>query len=301
MGNLFFINETLELSTVSISDRDQRFINFCKAMNLVKLEKDNLYATEDIFTIQFSYGNVFSDLFYKSWSEININPNLQGISNTAHSLFQSLFFAVPNMISIVNSYEEFFNLYEKFNIGYTGIEQNQNDYIPFVCCANTWLEWKCEWLSNNQNLIKWDDVEDLFLPNKKESDELLRQEIIKHGKESALIDKYENNIGQAFHDEVMRHKGSQIGAYTIEIGGKIAKINFYKYEVELSKKEQSECHSLRNIFSIISKDGSLQYISLDHAHGMFEFHNHTGAHQGEYKFNGSFNSEAEDDHSFRTL
>lgn len=301
MGNLFFINETFEFNKTPIAERDLRFINFCKAMNNVKLEKDELYATEDIFTIQLSYGNIFSDLFYKSWSEINNNPNLKGISNTAHSLFQSLLFAVPRMVQSVNTHQDFLELFEGLNFGNTGFQSDQNIHIPFICCENTWHLWKCDWLSKNQSLIVWDNIENPFLPNKKYSDQLLMEEIIAHGKEHELIVKHKNNVGLAFHEEVMRPKGPEIQAYTIEIGKKIAEANYYKYEEDLSKNEHSKSGSVRNIYSVISKEGTLQYISLDHAHGMFEFHNNKGKHQGEFKFDGSFNSKAEDDHSFKTI
>lgn len=301
MGNLFFINESLEFANFHPEQRDIKFINFCKAMNLAKLDKDNLYATEDIFTIQYSYGNVFNDLFYKSWSEIKTNPNLTGISSTAHSLFQSILFAVPSMISVIKSYEDFLSAYQEQNFGHTGIEQEKIAYKPFICCSDTWNEWKSRWLAKNQKLINWEVTEHPFLPNKKISDQILLREIIKHGKESELVEKYENKIGLAFHQEIMKHKGSQIEAYTLEIGTAIVESNYYRHETELSRAEQLKAHSPRNIFSLISSNGSIQYISLDHAHGMFEFHNSLGDHLGEFKFDGSYNSKAEVDHSLRTL
>jgi hypothetical protein len=100
----------------------------------------------------------------------------------------------------------------------------------------------------------------------------------------------------------MRQQGPNLAAYTIEIGGKIAKSNYYEYDAQLSANEtRAAGNSLRTIYKIIGNGGQLKYISLDHLHGMFEFHNFKGEHLGEFKFDGSFNSKAEPDHNFRTI
>jgi len=70
---------------------------------------------------------------------------------------------------------------------------------------------------------------------------------------------------------------------------------------ELSNLERQYAKSLREIYSIMNKDSKLQFISIDFAHGMFEFHDENGEHQGEYRFDGSYNSPKQPDHSFKCM
>lgn len=51
---------------------------------------------------------------------------------------------------------------------------------------------------------------------------------------------------------------------------------------------------------MINRDGKRQYISLDFAHGMFEYIDSHGNHIGEYRLTGDFNSSAQTDHGFKS-
>jgi hypothetical protein len=99
----------------------------------------------------------------------------------------------------------------------------------------------------------------------------------------------------------MKKKGHNTEAYTIEIGEKVAELNYYVYLPNLSRNERDETKSLRTIFRLVNRHGHKQYISLDHKHGMFEYHNSDGEHIGEFKFDGTFNSGPEVSHNLKTL
>lgn len=94
-----------------------------------------------------------------------------------------------------------------------------------------------------------------------------------------------------------------MNSYTQEIGGKICLGNAYTYEYQLSVAEsEANRREPRRIYSI-EKNGLKQYISLDFAHGMFEFHDHKGKHLGEFHFDGSPNKSADSKgkHDFKTI
>lgn len=99
----------------------------------------------------------------------------------------------------------------------------------------------------------------------------------------------------------MAHKGAERYAYAEKIGKQILKINGYMYETELSQREQVAAKSLRSIYSIINKSRYKQYVSIDFEHGMFELINHLNDHLGEFRFDGTYNSDPEPDHAFKTL
>lgn len=75
-------------------------------------------------------------------------------------------------------------------------------------------------------------------------------------------------------------------AYASKIGGEICRYNYYTYEKELSNLERQYAKSLREIYSIVNRNGNLQFISIDFGHGMFESHDENGKHQGEFRFDG---------------
>ncbi len=300
MGHLFIINDSLELEFVPVANRNTVFLNFCIAVDAARKVNDSFYATSDIYTRDYSYGTFIYDFLFARWDEIKNNQNLIGISSTTINLYHSLAMAIPGFIQVVQSHQEFEKQYSALHSGFSGFEMHHPP-DPFIYSYLSWQTWKQIWYRNNQNQIPWQANGDRFLPNLKESEKILLDEIKNHGKESELNVVHRGNIGLAFHEEIMRHKGHDTEAYTISIGKKILMANYFKYEDELSRDEQRLARSLRNIYSIISRNGDIQYVSLDHRHGMFEYHSEDGTHLGEFKFDGSFNSKAEVSHNLRTI
>jgi hypothetical protein len=299
MGKLFLINESFETSHRTEVDRDKVFINFCKSLDLAVTDGDQFYGTESLHTFQYSYGTLFYDLFFKGWDEINSKDTLKGISSTVHSLFPHLIFAFPNYVYLLESKEAFDQQNSEQHTGYSGFKL-LNTEIPDVYCDNSWHAWKCTWLCSHQGEIPWNIKMDKFLPNKHLSDRIILSEIVKHGVEHK-INEYKTT-GIAFHEEVLRQKGQDLAGYTREIGEKVLTANYYTFDKELTKKErEAGKNSLRSIYRLQNSVGRTQYISLDHQHGMFEYHNESGEHLGEFKFDGTINSKAEASHNFKTL
>lgn len=308
MGNLFLINESFETKNLSPERRDKLLINFCKALDAAMKDKDSIHGTIDIHTHTFSYGSLFYGFLLESITVVKNVETLKGISEVALGLYQALAFKVPGMIKINASKDAFIERFSQAHFGFSGF-----DFIdkpnPYVGCDICWWKWKIEWLAAHQNEVVWQQNIDLnrFLPNKLYSDGILLHEIIKFEKEESEKEKKEiifdkSTPGLTFHDKVMRSKGNDIPAYTKHVGGMIATANYYIFDAELSTKESlASQRSLRAIYKIIGEDGLNRYISLDHKHGMFEFHNYKGEHLGEYKFDGSYNSGPEVSHNFKTL
>lgn len=193
---------------------------------------------------------------------------------------------------------------------------------------STWHKNREIYFQRKQEEIDWDyrDNPDLsFLPNRHRSDILLQRKIDEfvdnlvkeearknrwtieeyNMKSStlrkAIEDKLDKNVGVTFHDKIMNDKDGSRKALADVIGTEICETNFYIYEDKLTKDERIASGSYRKIFRIISKSGKKQYISIDFAHGMFEFYNHKGEHLGEFRFNGMLNSQADSTHNLRTL
>lgn len=299
MGKLFILHESFELKTMSPNERDSVVSDYCKCIDLVLKNKDFLYAHKDIENYSYSYGDLYNGLIYRSWKEISSNPNLNGISSNTHNLFFTSLYQIPGLIYEKTSYCEFKSAYIKEHYGFNGFKF-KTEHTPYIYSEQTWKDWESQWLSLHQDEIKIDDVQDYFLPQKDCSITILKNELIKYKKDHLIKEKYNGNIAQAFHSEVMQRKGKELISYAIEISRHILNSNYYKFENSLSVKEQIACKSIRKIYSLTIAEKT-RYISIDFEKGMFEFHNSKGKHLGEYKFDGSFNKKAETNHDFKTL
>lgn len=299
MGHLFTINESLELKNTPEAERSKVFENFCKAVDTARKDRDIFYATEDIYYHTYSYGTFFTNLLYADWPTISKNQHLKGISSTVINLYHATAASIPNLVHIIESNERFNQQFEGMHIGNFGFEM-QHAPQPFIFDDPSWHIWKQIWLRNHQDEIAWNKVPDSFLPNMHVANILLKEEVIRHGKEPELK-KHNNNWNVTFYEEVMKKKGHETEAYTIELGKRIAEANYYQFDDELSKREQKASGSLRNIYRLRSRNGDNQYLSLDHKHGMFEYHSRNGEHLGEYRFDGTYNSEAQASHNLKTL
>ncbi|MBN8876850.1 MAG: hypothetical protein J0I32_04835 [Sphingobacteriales bacterium] len=299
MGHLFLINDSFEIENIPESKRDKIFRDFCDAVENAMKSKDSFHGLPEIHNREYSYGTFYYDFLFQGWPVVNQNPALKGISSTTLNLYHSLVFAIPGLVSLLPSDSIFLDQFQYLHYGYSGFAMPSCPN-PYVSCYSSWFEWKRLWLSQHQVEIVWKNGDDDFLPNKTLSDEILWKEVISHGMEDKLP-KYKGNRTITFYEEVMKKKGPNTEAYTIEVGKKVAEANYYIYLPVLSRNERDAVKSLRTIFRLIGRNGSPQYISLDHKHGMFEYHNERGDHRGEFKFDGSYNSEAQNSHNFRTL
>lgn len=300
MGNLFLILESFETSNIPQNLRDRIFINFCDAVKFIKAYPDNLFGSADLYIHNFSYGN-FYKLLFGAWPDIKNIPSLKGLSSTAVSYFHQIMFDKPGLFKLIDSKNDFDVQFSESNYGYSGFDGDGYP-SPYIKCRDSWINWKCDWLKENQGEILWDKANDNFLPNKDFSNEILKEEVIKHGAHHKLSQN-NNSFSVTFYEEVLKKKAPhEKEAYIKNVGCRIVKMNYYKFEIGLTRKERNSAGgSLRAIFSLIGKNGTTQYISIDHKHGMFEYYDCRGIHQGEFRFDGTPNKPANSTHNLKSL
>lgn len=289
MGNIRIIPIGMETCDIEEELRDKTISDFLKMKDCAEKENDKFYATDSTYSHNYSYGNLFSDLIFSSWMEIKEKPSLRGIKQITYSLLQESFKHYPKAL---NTDADFNMLPEpKTNAGF----RKNNNPETYICDIESWTEWHQNWLTTHQELIDWSLSENDLFPNPQAIKDIITAELRKHGRPIT------GDIVTEFHDKIMRHKGTELKAYAEDIGNKICLRNCYVYEEELSKAEKEQSGSYRKIYSILNKDKKKQYISIDFAHGMFEFLDDHGSHKGEFRFDGSHNSDPEIDHSLKTL
>jgi len=308
MGKLFVLHESFEVSDYLPEERDYIYTDYCESLENI-YKNDVLYSSEELFSHRFKYGNLITDLIYKSWPEINSNPLLTGIKNTTHTLLHNLLIKCPNIIDEVISKELFSEVFVDEHMGNCDFKFESTDTL-FIYWDESWNNWTINWKREHTVEIITSDISDYFLPNKEFSTKLLKKELttrtLKNRRTSEnpleiLKKEYNDDVGLAFHNEIMKlnSRGDLMG-YAFKIGDAILNANFYKFESILTSSESKAFGSLRRIYSL-ERDHTKQYISIDFEKGMFEYHDYKGIHLGEYRFDGSFNKKAEASHNLKTL
>lgn len=85
---------------------------------------------------------------------------------------------------------------------------------------------------------------------------------------------------------------------TAKLAEKVANRNFYKYNPELSRhNDNNNTNNKSTPYQIFesSYENQKVYLSTDFEKGTFEVCNHRGIHQGEFFFNGNYNTNSKDD------
>lgn len=295
-GSLLVTAEGLETAKIPEVDRDRIILGFYSMKLMAERHHDRFYAFEVVYSHQYSYGVFYPGFVNMSWKDFQACETLKGISQTTFEMMQS-FCQQPNM-DILTDEAEFLERAEPH--AYSGYF-NLIDKVDFVNDIISWEEWHRRWYAGHQEKIDWNGVDNDWLPRPDMVDRIMRRElalVLGNAKVDLISD---DNVVTEFYNIVMRHQGDNIEAFASKIGAEVCVCNYYVSEPELSTMEQKYARSLREIYSIINRNGQRQFISIDFKHGMFEFHNEKGEHLGEYRFDGSFNAEAEIDHSLKCL
>lgn len=288
MGYIKIISEGMDTDKIEEKERDNAVLDFFIMKNTAESAKDSFFVSSSFYSHVFSYGNFYLDFVYQTWDAIQKTPSLKGIKQTTMQYVLNSLQCFPKEIENA----VFHQLDEPRTIA--GFKQPQ--VLPeYIYNKKRWQIWRNNWFVNHQDKIDWSEATNDLFPLPKIIESILKRELTKHKL------THDTDFVTQFHDKVMKHKGRDLVAYAEEIGAEICKSNYYVYESDLSKNEQKVSRSLRKIFSIKNKEKKKQYISIDFAHGMFEFFDEHGQHKGEFRFDGSFNSESEDDHSLKTL
>lgn len=301
-GSLLITDEGIETVNIPEVEREKAIIEFYDMKQEAERCNDRFYALASVYSHTYSYGVFYPSFLNMSWQEFQNCDSLKGVGQRAFQLMQC-FCQRPN-ISTLHDERDFLNK-EKPRTG-TGY-YNSKQVIDFVGNIEEWENWHKEWFIKHPESIDWSHSSNDLFPRPDLIIKILRRELLKNflnennsKKAHDVSQIMDVNVANEFHEHVMKHKGDKLEAYASIIGCEICQCNFYKFEKDLSDLEQQYAKSLRNIYSII-KNGKMQFISIDFKHGMFEFHDENGAHQGEFRFDGSFNSASEQSHSLKCV
>lgn len=303
-GSLMVTAESMEISHVVPENQDVNVREFYRLRTEAERWHDRFYALPELYTHNFSYGDFYTGFLYRSWPDFHSDRALMHITQNTHQLIQG--FAQCPMLRTIASEDEFEGLEKPHaHTGYC----NPQGFEDFVNNVDVWEEWHRKWNVIHPESIDWSRSSNNWFSRPDLILMILKRELLAKFKETKtpeesqeLLEKItDNNVVHEFHRLVMGRQGDAIGGYASSIGGEICRCNYYTYEAELSDFERQYAKNPREIYSIINRNGKRQFISIDFHHGMFEFHDETGAHLGEYRFDGSFNSNAEADHSLKCM
>lgn len=304
-GSLLVTAEGMELSYVPDVNRDKAVGDFHRMKTEAERRHDQFYALPDLFSHQFSYGGFYTGLLYRAWPEFHADQVLASISQNTHQMIQS--FSQCIKLPVIAKEADFQQKEQPHaHTGYC----NPQGYGDFVGNIPAWEVWHRKWYTAHPQEIDWSTAMNDWFPRQDLTLHILKRELLaKLGEDGLMREESKQvvaaiavgNIAHEFHDKVMKHKGDALEGYASQIGGEICRCNYYTYEAELSDMERKYAKSLREIYSIINKNGKEQFISIDFGHGMFEFLDENGAHKGEFRFDGTQNSGAEVDHGLKCL
>lgn len=303
-GSLLVTAEGMEISRIAADSQDKVVGDFFSMKTEAERRHDRFYALPDLYTHQFSYGDFYMGFMYRSWPDFHANGALANIKQNTFQLIQS--FSQCPMLTNVASEDDF--EHKELPHAHSGI-CNPQAFTDYVGDLDAWEEWHKQWYTAHPEEIDWSDAANDWLPRQDLIMAILRRELLVKFMETNTLEKAKEkvaaiadvNVVHEFHSRVMGHQGNNLEGYASDIGGKICRCNYYSYEAELSDLERQYAKSMREIYSILNKEGRRQFISIDFGHGMFEFHDENGEHQGEYRFDGSYNANSEASHNFKCM
>lgn len=292
-GSLLITATGMEIGDVAPEQRDKAILAFFEMKTEAERQNDRFYALQEFFSHEFSFGH-FYDLL-NDWKTFQNKGILHSISQSTFQYLQS-FCQCPLLTTLEN---DMFFLQKEEPRGHSGVNNSHGD-LSFINDLTSWEQWHRKWNTEHPEDIDWSKSENDWFPRPDLIIQIMHRELQAHCDLEAE-GHHNQDVVSMFYSLVMRRKGPSIHAYAQTIGSEICKCNYYREEVELSAMEQRVAGSLRKIYSIYNRHGFQQFISIDFAHGMFEFHDENGSHQGEYRFDGSPNAESQTNHSFKCM
>jgi hypothetical protein len=311
MGNLIFQTIPQKFEDLPVSDREVILEDFIYALDSIRLAKDSISITDDTIS---DCNDFFANIFMVNYADSRIT----GVKRIILELFRTFGYKSPYFYT--SSFPNSADFFTHFRESLTGVLSFSGIYKGDVYCEKSHLTWKLREFTDYELAFDWTSTVDDhgFFPLPFLIYKILRREIEKFPTEKILdvekIDLKANYLPRVnwkpviksvlkelaifFHDEVLRKKGPETGAYSLTLGNEILESNGYRFEAELSSRVKEDASgSKRKIYSIL-KNGENQFVSIDFKHGMFELHNSKGEHLGESKFDGSYNSGPEASHNF---
>jgi hypothetical protein len=250
--------------------------------------EDKGWQHPDIYTLTYSWGSVHDIFFIHDYTTVK---QLTGgwMKQRHYATFKNLWkFCKDQTEPFCKTLQEL-NHHPIHKIKYNGIISCSSPNIYFVNSYDKRHELLIFYCSNATSRIKWHINNHAFLPNLTYSNLYLAErcgiELDTDLKERTnQVTQYSKEYCDGGYKDFL--SGRTIEAHAEEIGKEIARRNFYKFEAELSRQEQSLRKSLRKIFSL-SKNGQNMYLSIDFEKGnCFELCDWKGKHLGEFRFDG---------------
>ncbi len=303
-GSLLVTADRLEIINIPEEKREKAIIDFYDMKQEAERKKDCFFALASVYTHSYSYGSFYPNFVNLSWPEFHECEGTKGVKQRTFQLMQG-FCQCPNMRTLENDLDFLKEKEPRTNTGYYNLGQTDG----FVGNIEEWEIWHRKWNTEHPEDIDWSQSLNSWFSRPDLIIKILKRELLKKFSENDTQEKARERVSQikeadvtnAFHECVMKHKGDELEAYASEIGKEICQCNYYKYENQLSTMESQCAKSKREIYSISNKDCRTQFVSIDFKHGMFEFHNEGGAHLGEFRFDGSFNSTNESSHDLKCI
>ena len=281
-GNIFLDEEGLKIQNVIANERISAVENFCVMREEAKKEGDIFHYKYDTSCSIYSIHYNSEDPHYKLIGQI---------------LLQRLKEAFGNFPNPVKSLDEFEAKSEpRTHGGYKYEKCPSSDYIYDKETINSW---HAEWYFKHPEAIDWKKFNNDIWPRYDLTIEILKQELLKAGED---IPAKEKDIANCFHENIMKHLDERERiSKAKKIGAAICEANYYHREVELEKLEAAHGNGQADLIYSIKKNDEFQFLSIDKQHGMLEWCDDKGNHQGEMRFDGSDNSRKEDDHSLQCV
>ena len=299
MGDILIVKEGLETDLIREGMREVAILNFFNMKDRAEKCGYRFMIDSAVLQAQYSYGDFYSEFIFLEYDKFCTIPSLKGISQTTAQIFQYYFMKTPNTPICTEEFSEL-----KKPCALSGFNNGCYEGLNYIFDEYTFLKWENTWFLGNPDKIEWRGDNNEFMPRLDLTERILTREFELHKELKEVKDlvnkKY--SLINIFHEGIVAHKGHDKMAYFIEIAKEVLCANYYKYEKTLSDMEHKRTGKIRVIYSLITKSGNQHFISLDFAHGMLEICNDRGDHIGEYRIDGSYNSEATpESHSLRCV
>ena len=275
-GNLLLESEAFRLAGDELSLFANRMESFILAVDHCREHGDTIFGKGDLSLVLFVDAPLYE--FCDPDTFVSLQQKILGFSRDMHVFLTYDLLNYDNKLcgscTTLTDLEQQFPAANNGLLGPECVRFNCADELA-VYSEETWHQWKIAYLTKHSQHIDWSKATHQYLPNLAYSNFLLSIEC-----RNRLGGKDHTN----FYAKAGRMAGGDMIALSLEVGKVIAEANFYQYNDQVSKLNNSS-DRIRDIYSISFK-GKVIYLSIDIDNATFEVCDHQGRHLGEYPFDG---------------
>ena len=242
MGQLLITAEGFEIANIPLEKREESLYKFFRfVIEIDNMKEDDISISHDVASHHFSYGNIYSNLFYAEYKDLKA----LGINGLVYQLMSQ------------NINRPSFNSYKSDNDwngvaqpkGYTGFEGSSISLSPyFYTMYPDWLKFKADYFKKHHDEIPWDKSHPDYIPNPhylllQYVDWFHKNDLMKNFETVCVQQKVEKlsadtlcpqlTIAANILHEYARGLGVEIHAFSEKIGSIFAEEKFYEYEGDL--------------------------------------------------------------------